>query len=156
MLFLVRPASLWEFDEPLFFQALHDYDPAAHHPPPPGYPLFIFFGKLVRLIVPSDFGALVSLSIAASIVGFVLLALAFRELTGDETTGIVAALFFYWSPAMLIHSTLPISEPGAIALLAAALYFDCPGTRLPGYPADATHRATGPHVRALLGLRIGA
>ena len=25
-----RPASFWEFDEPLFAQALHHYDPIAH------------------------------------------------------------------------------------------------------------------------------
>ncbi len=123
MLIFALPASPWEFDEPLFFQALHRFDPAAHHPPPPGYPLFIFAGKLFRLLLPSDFSALVTLSVIASIAGFVLLALAFRELAGDETTGVIGALLFYWSPSMLIHSTLPISDPGAVALLAAALYF---------------------------------
>jgi hypothetical protein len=117
------PASPWEFDEPLFYQALHRFDPAAHHPPPPGYPLFIFVGKLFRLLLPSDFSALVTISVIASIAGFVLLALAFRELAGDETAGVTAALLFYWSPSMLIHSTLPLSDPGAVALLAAALYF---------------------------------
>ncbi len=116
------PASPWEFDEPLFFQALHKYDPLAHHPPPPGYPVFIYFAQVVRLFVPSDFATLVALSVIASATGFALLALAFRNLTGDLATGLAGAMFFYWSPALLIHSTLPISEPGALALLAAALY----------------------------------
>ena len=117
------PRSPWEFDEPLFFQALRDYDPLAHHPPPPGYPLFILFAQLVHLVIQNDFGTLVTISFAASIIGFVMLALAFRNLSGDETTGIIGATLFYFSPAMLIHSTLPISEPGALALLATALYF---------------------------------
>ena len=117
------PRSPWDFDEPLFFQALRDYDPLAHHPPPPGYPLFILFAQLVRLVIPSDFGTLVTISFAASIIGFVMLALAFRNLSGDETTGVIGAVLFYFSPAMLIHSTLPISEPGALALLATTLYF---------------------------------
>jgi len=117
------PASPWEFDEALFFQALHKYDPLMHHPPPPGYPVFIHVAQAVRMIVPSDFGALVTLSFLASLIGFALFALAFRNLTGELSTGIAGAMFFYWSPAMLIHSTLPISEAGALALLAASLYF---------------------------------
>ncbi|HYR29644.1 MAG TPA: hypothetical protein VEU30_14335, partial [Thermoanaerobaculia bacterium] len=117
------PASPWEFDEPLFFQALEKYDPLMHHPPPPGYPVFIHAAQAVRLLVPSDFATLVAISILASLIGFALFALAFRNLTGELSTGIAGAMFFYWSPALLIHSTLPISEAGALALLAASLYF---------------------------------
>lgn len=117
------PASPWEFDEFLFFHGLQDYDPLAHHPPPPGYPLYILFGQLVRLLIPSDFWTLVAISVAASLAGFVFLALAFRNLAGDEGIGVAGAWLFYLSPAMLIHATLPISDPGAVALLAAALYF---------------------------------
>ena len=116
------PRSPWEFDEPLFFQALAKYDPVAHHPPPPGYPVFIHVAQLFRMFIPSDFAALVTVSVIASAIGFVLLALGFRNLTGDLATGTAGAMFFYWSPALLIHSTLPISEAGALALLAAAIY----------------------------------
>ena len=135
------PASPWEFDEPLFFQALHDYDPLAHHPPPPGYPLFILFAQLVRFVIPSDFATLVTISIVASIIGFVMLALAFRNLSGDMTTGVIGASLFYFSPAMLIHSTLPISEPGALALLATALYFGSAVSRLRSCAAFALFAA---------------
>jgi hypothetical protein len=122
VLLLVMPATPWEFDEPLFFQALHRYDPVSHHPPPPGYPLFIHFAKLIRTIVPTDFGALVALSVASTLIGFAMLALALRNMTGDQATGIAGAALFYLSPSMLVHSTLPISEPGALALLATTLY----------------------------------
>jgi len=125
------PASPWEFDEPLFFQALHEYNPVAHHPPPPGYPVFIFTAKLFRLFIPSDFAALVSVSVIASAIAFYLLALAFGKLAGDPTAGLAGAILFYLSPTMLIHSTLPISEPGALALFAGALYF----TQQPSNPA---------------------
>ena len=120
---LSMPASPWEFDEPLFFQALQRYDPGAHHPPPPGYPLFIGAGNLARMVMPSDFEALRAVSLAASAIAFLMLALAFRNLSGDLTTGTVGAALFYFSPVMLVHATLPISEPGALALLATALYF---------------------------------
>ena len=123
MLLCAMPASPWEFDEPLFFQALHRYDPIAHHPPPPGYPLFIGFAQAVRMVVPSDFWTLVTISIAGTLIAFVMLALAVRNMTGDSTTGIVAAALFYLSPSMLVHASLPISEPGALALLSTTLYF---------------------------------
>ena len=123
LLLFAMPASPWEFDEPLFFQALGDYNPVAHHPPPPGYPVFIFTAKIFRLVIPSDFAALVTVSVLSSAVAFFLLAVAFGKLAGDQTAGLVGAILFYLSPTMLIHSTLPVSEPGALALLSAALYF---------------------------------
>ena len=123
VLLFIMPASPWEFDEPLFFQALHRYDPVAHHPPPPGYPVFILFAQAVRALVPSDFATLVLISVVASFIGFLLLALALRNLTGDATVGVLGAVLFYFSPALLVHSTLPISEPGGLALLFGALYF---------------------------------
>ncbi len=117
------PASPWEFDEPLFFQALHKYDPVAHHPPPPGYPVFIGVGKVFRLFIPSDFAALVTVSVLASTIAFALLALAFGRIAADPVAGLAGAILFYMSPTLVLHSTLPISEPGALALFAAALYF---------------------------------
>lgn len=113
-MFFAKPAALWEFDEILFAHATQHFDPATHHPPPPGYPVFIFVAQLVRHLTPADFAALVTINFVASAIGFVLLALAFD---------VAGALLFYLSPAMLVHSTLAMSEPGAIALLAVALYF---------------------------------
>lgn len=127
VLLFSMPASPWEFDEPLFFQGLQRYDPVAHHPPPPGYPVFMGAGKVVRAIAPTDFAALRAISIAASLIGFILLALAIRNFSGDVATGVAGAAIFYFSPGMLVHAALPISDPGAVALLAAALYF---GSRL--------------------------
>jgi hypothetical protein len=123
VMFLTVPLSVWEFDEALFLQSLQEYRPLAHHPPPPGYPVFAHAGELVRTFVPSDLATLVGISVAASLAGFALLALAFRNMTGDLATGIAGAMFFYWSPAMLLHAPLPLSDPGALALLAAALYY---------------------------------
>ncbi|HEV8656995.1 MAG TPA: hypothetical protein VGS96_00065 [Thermoanaerobaculia bacterium] len=117
------PATPWEFDELLFVQSLGHYDPISHHPPPPGYPLFIAAGDFFRLFAPNNFTALVAMNFLASAIGFVLLALAFRRISGDLRTGVAGALLFYFSPVMLVHSTLAMSDPGAVALLAATLYF---------------------------------
>lgn len=123
LLLFVMPHSAWEFDEPLFFQALHEYDPRAHHPPPPGYPVFMGVAKAVRLIVPDDFQTLRAISVGSSAIGFVMLALAFGRIAGSRLAGLAGSAFFYLSPALLVHSTLPVSEAGALALLATALCF---------------------------------
>lgn len=125
VLFIAKPASPWEFDEFLFFQSLHHFDPLAHHPPPPGYPVFAGVGHMVRMLLPGDFAALVTISIIGSLIAFALFALAFARMSGDLTAGVAAALLFYFSPALLVHSTLPMSEPGALALLAAGMWLLC-------------------------------
>ena len=117
------PASPWEFDEILFLQGIHHYDPVAHHPPPPGYPLFMMVGHAVRAIAGSGFAALIGINLAASAIGFLFLALAFRNISGDARAGIAGALLFYLSPVMLIHATTGMSDPGALGLFAVALYF---------------------------------
>lgn len=116
------PATPWEFDEILYMQGVQHYDPVAHHPPPPGYPLFMLGGKIARIFAGNPFHALVALNFLATIAGFALLALAFSRLADDVPSGVAGALLFYFSPAMLVHSTLALSDPGALALLAATLY----------------------------------
>lgn len=114
------PQTLHEFDETLFVRGVIEHDPWKHHPPPPGYPLFMAVGKLFALVIGDPFVALVALSTISSIIGFVVLARAFGAIAGDPVAGICGSLLFYFSPAMLVHSTPPISDTGALALLAAA------------------------------------
>jgi hypothetical protein len=116
------PATPWEFDEILFLQGVQHYDPVAHHPPPPGYPVFMLAGKIARVFAGDDYRALIALNFIATIAGFVLLAMAFSRIADDVATGVAGALLFYFCPAMLVHSTLAMSDPGALALVAATLF----------------------------------
>lgn len=102
---------------------VENYDPLNHFPPPPGYPIYMGVAKLVAPLagyVP--FRALVGLSAFTAIAGFVLLALAFRQLTGSMRAGVMGAVLFYASPTMLLHATLPQSDSGALALLALSMW----------------------------------
>src|SRR5438874_1452577 len=55
---LARGHSMWDWDEALFCLGMRDYNVVQHHPHPPGYPLFILAGRLVKLFVHSDLLAL--------------------------------------------------------------------------------------------------
>jgi Dolichyl-phosphate-mannose-protein mannosyltransferase len=126
---LTMPRTFWESDELLFAAALRRFDPWSSHPHPPGFPLYVGFGKLFDAILGDPFRALVALSVISCVVGFIALAAVFRHCLGDRGLGIWGALIFYFSAAMLVHGTLPLSDSVsvmfiALALWTAALLFD--------------------------------
>src|SRR4029077_11260596 len=74
------PASLWEWDEVLFVKGVELFDPVHHRPHPPGYPLLIGLGKLLRLVTGDPFHALVALSVISCLVGYLALVSAFTRM----------------------------------------------------------------------------
>jgi hypothetical protein len=122
---LTLPRSLWEWDEVLFVRGIAHFDPIHHSPHPPGYPLLIGLGKAVTWITGDPFTSLVALSVIASCVGFVALASAFRSFAGGgepgERVGVIGALLFHFSPAMLVYGPLALSDPTALMFLSLAL-----------------------------------
>jgi len=121
--FLTVPRTIWEYDENLFALGVEKYEPLAHHPPPPGYPIYMACAKLVALFTGGDaFRALVILSIITLAAGLLTWFLAFREITGDAMIGIVASALLYLCPALLISGVLPQSDSGALALFGLAAY----------------------------------
>jgi hypothetical protein len=81
----------------------------------------------------------------------VLVVIAFRNITEDARTGVIAALLFYVSPAMLVHSTLPISDPGALALFGVSLFL---ATRLMESPNERSAVLFGAVAAITVGWRL--
>jgi hypothetical protein len=115
------PRSIWEFDESLFAAAVERFEPLRHNPPPPGYPLYIGFAKVIALATPDALTALLATSMIAVALGFIAFVAAFAAIA-DLRTGIVAALLLYLCPAVLVSGTLPQSDAGALALLGLAIW----------------------------------
>ena len=59
----------WEQDEALLAAGVVDFDPARHMPLPPGFPLWILLGRLVRLCGADD--PVLALQIASSVLSVV-------------------------------------------------------------------------------------
>ena len=112
------PRTIWEFDESWFAAAVERYEPLLHHPPPPGYPLYIGFAKLMP---GSPFMALIVTSLLAVVAGLGCFFFAFRELS-DAKTAVIATMLLYASPAVLVSGTLPQSDAGALALFGLAIF----------------------------------
>ncbi|MDQ6801313.1 MAG: hypothetical protein M3041_10790 [Acidobacteriota bacterium] len=114
------PKTFWEGDELLFAAAITKFDPWSSRPHPPGYPLYVGLGKFAALFT-DPFHALVALSVIASVIGFVALAITFRDLLQDRDLAVCGALIFYFSASMLVHGTLPLSDGPAIMFVALTL-----------------------------------
>ena len=142
------PKSHWELDEWLFRMGVERFAPLEHHPHPPGYPLLIGLGKAVNLLVGDPFLALVILATVSSILLYLVLADAFHRISGDVWVGIAGALLFSLSPAMIVHSTTPMSDQPALLFLAVAL---AAGTRLGRWGREAA--LAEPPARGLRPLR---
>src|SRR5438093_9362603 len=85
------PKTFWEGDELLFSAAITKFDPWSSRPHPPGYPLYVGLGKFAALFT-DPFHALVALSVIASVIGFVALAITFRESLQDRDLAVCGAL----------------------------------------------------------------
>lgn len=119
---LTAPRTPWENDEFLFAEAVRNFDPSRYHPHPPGYPLFVLLGKFVNMLTNDPWRALVVVSILSAPVGFVALARAFRNWTGDADLAFAGALLYYFSASMLVHGTLALSDGAAMMFVALALH----------------------------------
>ncbi len=100
--------TFWDWDEAQFILALRHFDVAAHHPHPPGFPLFIGAAKLLQIAGLDSFHALQAVSLAAAVL-IVPAMTAFALAAGAEfatalTAGIVLAFFpnvwFYGGTAL--------------------------------------------------------
>src|SRR5437764_7357079 len=119
---LTMPRTFWESDELLFAAGVRNFDPWSSHPHPPGYPLYIGLGKLFNLFTDDPFLALRALSIVSCVIGFLALSATFRQLLDDADLAVCGALLFYFSSAVLVHATVPLSDSPALMFIALMLW----------------------------------
>ncbi|HUJ13105.1 MAG TPA: DUF2723 domain-containing protein [Thermoanaerobaculia bacterium] len=143
------PRTFWEGDELLFAGAIQRFDPWSSRPHPPGYPLYVGLGRFFALFA-DPFHALVAMSIIASVIGFIALAIAFEHILQDCDLAVCGALIFYFSASMLVHGTLPLSDGPALMFVALMLW------AATAFPDEVTERraiAFGLAASAAIGVR---
>jgi hypothetical protein len=114
---------MWDHDSIQFALGVERYDLAAHHPHPPGYPLYIAILKLLRLAGVEPLQGMVALAIVAGGVGAAaILLLATRLSGGKMAVGIFAAALFATDPLLWFYGELPLlyAVEGGLAVVIAA------------------------------------
>jgi len=87
----LRSNYLDDWDSIQFALALDNYSIALHQPHPPGYPVYVFLGRLVHLVIPNTTDSLVYLSILFGTLSIIAIYILARKFFG-EIVGAVSAL----------------------------------------------------------------
>jgi hypothetical protein len=144
------PLSLgpWDWDEVLFCLAIGDYNVAAHQPHPAGFPLFILLAKLARFFANTDFHALQTVNVLASIFLFSVVFAVARALRFDFLAALAAGLLFVFLPNVWFYGGTAFSDPLGLLLffLAIAAYLNA-GTSTRRYLIASVIMAAGILVR---------
>jgi hypothetical protein len=130
--------TLYAFDSANYALAIRDfYNVAFHQPHPPGYPLYVFFGKLIDLAVHDANRALIVEGIIWSAVAVLCTTLLGRRLYGT-TVGLLSGL--------LLFATVGFWGYGEVAYPYVALAGETASLAL------LTHMVLGGQRKAILGL----
>jgi hypothetical protein len=113
--------SMWDWDEGLFAVALHDYNVAAHHPHPPGFPLYIAAGRVARTVIRDDFRALRSVELLASIFLFPAMFALARAMKFPFAIALSAGMLLAFLPNVWFYGGTAFSDVFNLVLLVAGL-----------------------------------
>ncbi|HEY6136900.1 MAG TPA: hypothetical protein VI670_03970 [Thermoanaerobaculia bacterium] len=111
----------WDWDEMLFILAMRNYDVAAHHPHPPGFPLWIFFADLVHALHVSEFRSLQLLAFLASIAIVPAMFAFCRALRAPFGVALGAAAILAFFPNVWFFGGTALSDVPSMTLVIAAL-----------------------------------
>lgn len=101
---------LWDHDSVQFALGVLRYDLAAHHPHPPGYPVYIAVLKILASLGIEPLYGMVALSIVGAAVGAGCLVLLVGRLApaAPERTALLAAALYAANPLLWFYGELPL------------------------------------------------
>ncbi len=117
---------LWDHDSVQFALGVEAYDLAAHHPHPPGYPLWIGVLKALAALGIDPLHGMVGLAILGGVIGAGWMVLLAGRLAPEEArvrTGLFAAALYVFDPLLWFYGELPLIyalEGGVTVVLAWA------------------------------------
>jgi hypothetical protein len=119
------PASLEDLDSINFALGLRHFDVVRHQPHPPGYPVYIAIGKIVRAAVPTEVKALSVLSTVAGALGVLALLALFSRIDQGwpRRWPMAAALVTMTSPLYWFTAARPLSDVPGLAVALAVQAF---------------------------------
>jgi hypothetical protein len=158
--FLAMARSLWDWDEALFCLGMRSYDVTSHHPHPPGFPVYIGLGRIVRTIIHSDFRALQAVNLLAGMLVFPAIFFLARELRLSFVTATIAGTLCAFFPNVWFFGGGAFSDVPSLVLVVFAVAFLFRGCRdANAYLIGAALLALAAGIRPqnfLIGLAPGA
>jgi 4-amino-4-deoxy-L-arabinose transferase-like glycosyltransferase len=117
----LRSNYLDDWDSINFALALDKYSMAASQPQPPGYPVYIFMGRLSHMIIPNATDSLVYLSILFGTLSIIAIYLLSNKFFG-KNVGVLSALMLSIIPAHLKFSDVAMSDIVSLFFIIITIY----------------------------------
>ena len=135
---LARARTPWDWDELLFMLSLDRFDVAQHRPHPPGFPLFVLTGKVVRKLGFGDFHALQAISLVAAMAIVPVMVALCRELRMKFGASLSAGVLLAFFPNVWFFGGTAFSDVPSMVLVLVAMILLLRGCRDgPSYLAGA-------------------
>ncbi|HEX5761116.1 MAG TPA: DUF2723 domain-containing protein [Thermoanaerobaculia bacterium] len=99
---------LWDHDSVQFALGVERFDLAAHHPHPPGYPLYIGLLKALAWVGIEALDGMVALSVLAGALGAGLMVLLAARLARSPAAALFAGLLYATNPLLWFYGELPL------------------------------------------------
>ncbi len=137
--FFALAQTPWDWDELLFIHALEHFDVSKHWPHPPGFPLYILSGTVVRNFGLDDFQALQALSFIAAVAIVPAMFFLCRELRMRYSTSLAASVLLAFFPNVWFYGGAAFSDVPSMTLSIVAMGLLVAGCRdARAYLAGAT------------------
>lgn len=133
--FALLPSGPWEWDETLFARGVLHFDLPAHFPQPPGFPLWLALGWLLRPLLGDPLRGFQLLSALASCLTLFPLAALGRRVAPAPVAA-VAALAVLAAPGVWLHAPRGFTDTAAAFFVfwaAALLLHRLDGGRVTGF-----------------------
>lgn len=117
------PVALEDLDSINFALGLRAFDVAQHQPHPPGYPAFIFLGRIANAVVSSEVTALSAVSVVAGSLAVLGIAALLRRLSSESHDGwraTAGVAFSVTAPLFWVTAARPLSDMSGLAATLAA------------------------------------
>ena len=101
--FQLRTQRLGWWDSAQFALALERFNIVEHRPHPPGYPLYILWGKIATFFTHDPNVSFIFFGLVLSVIGAVLIKKFMDRLTGDPSIGWIAFALYTFAPLTFFH-----------------------------------------------------
>ena len=115
-----HPRDPFEWDEYLYLRGLEHYDVSLHSPHPPGAPVYMFVGWLLKLVMGDGLRALQLLAVLAGGACLALLWSMARRHAGAQRVAWASALGLAALPGFMFYANVGLADVPALACLLGA------------------------------------
>lgn len=115
-----HPRDPFEWDEYLYLRGLEHYDVSLHAPHPPGAPVYMFLGWLLKLVVGDGLRALQLLAVLFGAACLALVWSTAKRHAGSERVAWASALGLAALPGFMFYANVGLTDVPALACLLGA------------------------------------